>query len=159
MRCLMFLCVFFAHLFNSAPPVQAQVQPDSMAGCYVIEVGEWSGPFPSGWPEIHQPPDTVRLGLERAWPELPATAMRTERALSPHLPELVRHGRESRFPPFWEVGTADSLILAWSTGLAGVVLRLAGTTDLLSGTARAFHDVRGVVQPTAPASAKRVPCR
>ena len=159
MRISVFFCLLLAHLLNAAQPAQAQIRPDSVVGCYVIEVGEWSGPFPSGWPEIHQPPDSVRLRPQRAWPETPATLMRTELALSPHLPELVRRGRESRHPPTWEIGTADSLVLAWSTGFAGVVLTLAGTTDQLTGIARAFDDVAGVVQPTAPASAKRVACQ
>ena len=158
MRLTLFFCLLL-HLLSPSRPVQAQIQPDSLVGCYVIEVGAWSGPFPSGWPEIHQPPDSVRLGLQRAWPEAPATAMRTERALSPHLPELTRRGRKPRIPPFWEVGTADSLVLVWSTGLAGVVVELAGTTDKLSGTARAVQDIAGVVQPTAPALARRVPCQ
>ena len=159
MRIPVFFCLLLAHLLYAVRPVQAQTRSDSLVGCYVIEVGEWSGPFPSGWPEIHQPPDSVRLELQPAWPDTPATAMRTELALSPHLPELVRQGRESRHPPTWEIGTADSLVLAWSTGFAGVVVKLAGTPDQLSGTARAFHDVAGVVQPTAPASAKRIACQ
>ena len=58
----------------------------------------------------------------------------------------------------WRVEGRSNVEIYWSTGFAGVVLKLDAAGDSLVGLAHAFHDVIGPVQPTAPVVAKRIAC-
>ncbi len=124
-----------------------------VAGCYRIRLGPWSGPFPSGWPDVHQPPPTFRLD------SVPLPAPHDQggfRRVSPDL--AVLHGL-TRFPPGWKQVGRDSVHIYWSTGFSGVELRLVHVSpDTLHGVAEAFYDVIGPVEPTAPAVAWKIPC-
>jgi hypothetical protein len=142
----------------SAAPVASQGR--SVAGCYALTTGAWSGPFPSGWPEAHQPPDTVHLHVTRARassePDGPFL-------LSPNIPVLQQFEERMQFGdvPTWRpIEPVDSLLLLWHNGFAGVRIHATVEAEVFSGTAYAFHDVIGpnIIQPTAPVRGHRVSC-
>jgi hypothetical protein len=61
----------------------------------------------------------------------------------------------------WQLLTGDSVLVAWSTGFSGVILRLSVQGDSLVGKARTLIDLPtppGVVEPTASIVARRVAC-
>jgi hypothetical protein len=149
-RCSFFIIAVVGVL---ASPAQAQ-SPTAPNACYELKLDSWSGPFPSGWPAVHQPPDTVYLHPDYA--KTFGGRGQSPRA-SPHL-AVVRKG--SMVDPIWETPTPDSLIVIWSTGFAGVRVHLELKGDSAIGVAHAFHDVEGtgIVQPHAAARAKRITC-
>ncbi len=135
-------------LFASGLTAQSTPSIASVAGCYTITLGEWSGPFPSGSADYHQPPATFRLDST-----LRASRQGYYTVTSAPLTPAIR-----RLVPGWRLRGADTVSLHWSTGFAGVNLRLAVRGDTLRGTARAFQDVIGPTQPTANAVAIRISC-
>ena len=126
-------------------------QRSALPGCYRVQLGKWSGQFPSGlWVE-HTPPlvfklDTVNLappfdnsGLKRV---MPATL-------------IVPRGS---FPAGWRVVRLDTIMVRWSTGFAGVRLRLKQRGDTLVEYAQSFYDVVGPKEPTASVTAIKTTC-
>ena len=102
-------------------------QRSALPGYYRVQLGKWSGQFPSGlWVE-HTPPlvfklDTVNLappfddsGLKRV---MPATL-------------IVRRGS---FPAGWRVVGLDTIMVRWSTGLPGCVSGSSSAVTLLWST-------------------------
>ena len=118
----------------------------AFTGCYSVTMGGWSGPFPSGSSEYHQPPRAFRLD----------TASISIDGYHRVEPNIARLG--NRMQPGWRVSAPDSVHVFWSSGFAGVDLKLVARGDTLKGIARAFHDVIGPVQPTAPVVAVRIAC-
>jgi len=112
-----------------------------------MTVGSWSGPFPSGSADYHQPPAIIRLD----------TTKNVRHAeyynVVPNVPKLG-----TRMLPGWHFRSPDSLGVFWSSGFAGVTLDLVVRSDSLVGTAQAFTDVMGLVQPSAPVFGVRIPC-
>jgi len=123
--------------------------------CYRLELGAWSGPFPSGSPTLHQVPEAIRLDTV-SLPAMPWPGHYQRAAPS----QAPRNGRPERFPPHWRLFAQDSLEIIWTTGFGGVTLRLRQAHDALSGAAYAFNDVEGpgIVQPTAPVKGTRIDC-
>ncbi len=73
--------------------------------CYALAVGPWSGSFPSGWPEVHQPPDTFALTSHgSSWGH-------GYFEVRPGLAVLKGNGFA-----MWKPISADSLTIAWSSG-------------------------------------------
>ena len=115
--------------------------------CYALAVGPWSGPFPSGWPEIHQPPDTFAItSHSSSWDH-------AYFEVRPGLPVLKGKGFA-----MWKPISADSLTITWSSGFSGVSLAVVVHSDTLVGVATAFYDVIGPTEPQAPVKAARIAC-
>jgi hypothetical protein len=131
-----------------------RISPNAFStGCFVLRLDLWSGPFPSGWPEVHQPPPTIDLHsdlLARSGPD------RSWRRVTPQISVIA--STRMAIPPGWRAISTDSIEIAWSTGFAGVRLRLRIHSDSVAGVAYAFHDNIGPVEPTANVSGARVPC-
>src|SRR5262245_20235252 len=53
------LCGFM--ILTALKARQARQQVPSLPSCYSLEVGTWSGPFPSGVSAEHHPPDKLYL--------------------------------------------------------------------------------------------------
>ncbi len=150
-------------ILGTIPEAQAAQRPDpnagpyrfaTIAGCYALTLGEWSGPFPSGVPAAHQPPPNFRLLTTGADTAGDGTIYRS---VTPN-PAVF-----GRFLPEWGVHMSGPTIeVFWSTGFAGVrpsLWRYDGG-GRLEGHATAFTDLEagGVVQPTTSAKAVRVAC-
>lgn len=151
------LALTFGGLAVAACTVPAEdpaMQPPGWVGCYVVESGSWTpAPHPSNLP-YHTPPD--RIELDSATVELPHAS--GVKRLSPFL--AVRSGPLEP-SAYWRAVGPDSALLAWSTGLAGVNLRVAKTAAGFAGIARAWTDVvlrPGEARPEAPIIGTRVGC-
>lgn len=134
--------------------VHAQSALSAMApGCYQVDVGPWSGSFPSGMPTGHQPPAVIRLDTTEI------SGRRTQsgnRRVIPGIPDLERY-RVVR--PYWRTNAGDdTLTISWSSGFVGIRLVLAQSSSGFAGTAQAFHDVIGPVQPHAAVTLTRRSC-
>jgi hypothetical protein len=138
-----------------AYPVSAQSASTSrytsVAGCYVLTLGPWSGPFPSNMPEGHKPPRVFRLSVAGSDT---AGDGKIHTTVTPNPPVF------GKFRPAWGLRAPDSVRVSWSTGFVGVILDLVGNGDTLRGRARAFTDLElpEIVQPSAPAMAVRTVC-
>ena len=126
---------------------QATPSHTSIAGCYTVELGAWSGSFPSGSPTYHQPPSRMRLDTTET------TRPTGYYTVTPSIPRLG-----GRMSPRWRFRAPDTVRVFWSSGFAGVGLTLVVHGDTLRGVAKAFHDVIGPVQPSADVIAVRIPC-
>ena len=122
-----------------------------LAGCYALTLGLQAGPFPWKAPAIYQPPPRFELKTTGADTAGDGTIFRS---VVPNPPAF------GTFGPAWGIHD-EGAVEAWSTGMAGVSLRLWSYGDHLEGHAKAFTDFEDprVVQPTASARADRVSCR
>jgi hypothetical protein len=140
---------FAACLFRDCATNQRAVgdraEPLRGDNCYALMLGAWSGPFPSGSPEVHQPPDTFQL--------LSPAEGHYHHYVRPGLPALGGRGWTG-----WKRFSNDSVEVFWSTGFAGVRLVFTRLGDTLSGTATSFWDVIGPQEPIATATAIRIAC-
>lgn len=141
---------------------EAPSSPQRLAGCWSLQVGEWSAP------ERQEPidPDPLPPGVELARPDTTPEDRDPEAGLpigirldSLHLtgwPALARRGEEpayravsltqagTRDHPFgyWRPLPPDSLVVGHPAAYAGTILRLrVAAPDTLRGSARAFTDV------------------
>lgn len=139
-------------------PPAARAQAMAWPACYALDVGPWSGPFPSESPAEHQPPAIVRFDTAAVDAASGAAfAAAGYRRMTPNL--SVFAGMRGRRPqPAWRAVGRDSLEAFWSSGFAGVRMRAVVRGDSLRGVVAAFHDVGGVVQPTASVAGVRVAC-
>jgi hypothetical protein len=151
-------CIGGGHASSEAPRgaegADAPALERRLVGCYRLELGAWSRPFPSGWPEVHEPPELVRLDAM----EVDEFGQRWHR-LAPQL--AVLEGRPRAFEPVWRLRDDGRVELRWSSGFSGVRLLLrAERTGTLRGEAVALYDVivEGEPIPTAQAVATRAPC-
>ena len=133
---------------------QAQITLSSVApGCYQVNMGAWSGSFPSGMPEGHQPPPLIQLDTTR----MPGIRAPLELfRVTPNIPSLERY---RIVPPYWtttQVG--DTIMISWSSGFMGTTLVLTRNAEGFAGQARAFYDVIGPVQPRAEVTLVRRSC-
>jgi len=119
-------------------------QPPGVTGCYSVEVGQWSGGFPSQSPDSHQPPSFIRLDSALVEGRFSHPGVRR---VEPHIPALTRY---RTLPPNWRISNEDLLVVTWSSGFVGVRLELALPGDSLRGRAVALYDVIGPPVPTAP---------
>lgn len=107
----------------------------SLSGCYALEIGAWSRPWPAAW----QPPAVVRLDSVPAPHRFVA---------SPELlmlrPLGVAPARRSAESAFWRVVSRDSIGLQWGGDYVRVAVRLERGRDGLRGWAGGYTDV---VQP------------
>jgi hypothetical protein len=115
----------------------------SVAGCYRINLGRWSWRFPSGLTTEHIPPEHFELDTALLGP--PDDAWHQRRVMPQMLVVAPRHV----WPAGWRFNGADSIEVTWSTGFAGVRLRLRSYGDTLRGRAQSFYDVVGPLEPTA----------
>jgi hypothetical protein len=125
----------------------AQGQPTQrFVGCYALELGEWSLPFPSEWPKTYRHPPTFRLhagneSVRKVTPEVPTT---------------------SDAKPFdsWRNLSPSSVLISWSTGSLNLWLSVQEAPDgTLSGTASAFLDsTLARPHPRAAATARPISC-
>lgn len=125
-----------------------------LAGCYVLTLS----PSPRWTASPSQtPPEHFRLESTMRADSLPRV-----RPSSLHLGVMPRTlESNSLMEASWQLSMGDSVIVAWSTGFSGVVLRLSVQGDSLVGTAHTFIDLPpppGVVEPTASIVARRVSC-
>jgi hypothetical protein len=142
-------CSLWLALLACAAPLPLSTQAEftqRLVGCYTLELGEWSQPFPSEWPETYKHPPTFRLhaGNESVRKITPAL-----RAISDETP----------FDSWRNVGNGRVLI-SWSTGSRNLWLSVQEATDgTLFGTASAFWDATlARPHPRAPATARPVSC-
>lgn len=130
---------------QSAEPVA------SLTGCYALEVGAWSRPWPTGW----QPPAVVRLDSVPA-PSKSATLP------DPLMlrPLGVVPAPRSAERAFWRVISHDSIALQWAGDYVSVVMRLERGRDGLSGWVRGYTDVVQPpgMEPRASVHGQRVGC-
>jgi hypothetical protein len=132
----------------------AQAPFSAQSTCVALQVGQWSGPFPSGAPTLHQPPPMIRFDIATIDSARTAAGYRR---LRPNLAAFGALGRQ-RWEPAWRTVGPHDIEAVWSNGFAGVRLRLRMSGDSLRGVAQAFHDVGGVIQPTAPVTGARIQC-
>ena len=135
----------------AATPAQAQ-QPGAssaaspsgiqqVAGCYRLTVTDavsWLSS--SRVPESRRPP--AQFALDHVQPRERGS---TRFAVRP----VWLSGRDG-MPAAWELVGSDSVSVIWSTGWAGVMLRLQVVGDSLRGTARPFDDTYAVGDPPDP---------
>ena len=131
-------------------------------GCYAVHLGAWNKPLKGNRP-YHTPPDSVVLDSVLVDSPLGGPGF----GLAPHIPILTRyHTVPARW---WPIGS-DSVRLLWTSGFAGVTMRLAWGDSVLHGRAEAFTDVipvevlpdgtkRRLPWPEAVAELSRVTCR
>ena len=122
----------------------------SPVGCYQLHLGAWSGPFPSRSAGQHQPPARFQLGAHELLPPVQGYY-----EVQPDF-EAVGAGR---FPPRWRRLAGDTLAIYWSTGFAGVRLKVRHQGRVLRGIATAEWDVKGPSEPTARVVATRIRCQ
>ena len=116
----------------------------SLAGCYALHLGPWSGSLPkTGMPSAHTPPAHFRLDT------IPI-AGRRGCGFEVEPTNLVRSNRPLTN---WRVTARDSLRVVWSTGFVGVSLRLIAHKDSLRGIATTFHDAHYSDEPPDPSAA------
>ena len=149
------LCSGTVATMLAAPPATAQGAsgaPERIAGCYAVELGPWSGSFPSGSPASHQPPPNIRLDTARFTGRFSAGAAYLQLE-----PPIAIPGRQRMSLGRWRVA-GDSVFLLWSDGFSGVSLSLGLRADSLRGVAYPLYDVIGPVQPTASVLIRRAAC-
>lgn len=125
---------------------QLQGRMDSPAGCYALDIGEWSQPWPSGW----QPPEVIRLDT------LPV-AHGTGFLLRPRAGLPATRSDETSS---WREVSSDSIGLYWSGDYVGLNMFLERRGDELSGWVRGFTDVvrPAEMEPQASVQGRRVEC-
>jgi hypothetical protein len=123
-------------------------------GCYALEVGEWSRPWPAHW----SPPRIIRFdpGSSALFGESGPSAfvLRPDAALP--------SGRAGRAAPgsAWRPWAGDSIRLDWIGDYAGLEARLERRGPELRGWIRGRTDVVGAdsLWPRASVTARRVRC-
>jgi hypothetical protein len=122
------------------------------AGCYQLTVGAWSeARQPNSIPAARRPPEHFALDTARLAGPIPDRCAVRPAALGPRAPKVAA----------WAAVGADSAMVLWSDGFGGVELRVQVRGDSLAGIARTFHDGHSTGEPpdpTAPVTARRVPC-
>ena len=107
------------------------IEPDS---CYNVAISEWPADSDYGGDSLEvAPPPRVRVHGARSSGD-------TTPGIIAELPGVMPsvHSHAS-----WRYIVPDSLMMVWSTGYGGVVLRLGGRPDSLKGSAESFFDYRG----------------
>src|SRR6266550_6499987 len=127
----------------------SSAQMAGLPACYRVRLGQWSGAFPSGLTAEHIPPPVFKLDT------LKLAAPFDRWGLKRVLPASLSVQRHS-FPAGWRVVALDTIEVRWSTGFAGVRLRLNQRGDTLTGYAQSFWDVVGPREPTASVTAVKV---
>ncbi|MFO7894488.1 MAG: hypothetical protein R6U63_12200 [Longimicrobiales bacterium] len=135
-----------------------------VAGCYRLELGEWSPPRGEGETAYPTPPERFELTAVRA-PNDPegvraegTPVMEMSRLLLRSVIDADPLGIGGPPGAYWAPLGPDSLRLVWSNGFVGVALEVAVRGDTLQGVARGSSDVSAPPLPTAPARAVRVSC-
>jgi len=147
-RLPMLIAVLALHASIQGPAGAQQPDPGDLAGvCLELELGRWRPP-PGGDSLEIAPPSRVRF---EATPDPRSTTGRFALVTVPGALSSIH-----RFSAWRPAGT-DSVILAWSTGVAGLTITLPRTGTELRGTARAVWDTDRPPQ-TADAVARRVAC-
>ncbi|MEX1183346.1 MAG: hypothetical protein WEF86_08925 [Gemmatimonadota bacterium] len=131
---------------------RAEVSADTIAqqfvGCYDVDVGPWSPHEPSD-SIYYMPPARMQLSLAVSSGGLLSQGYAVEPAPGA-MPSIHRYSS-------WNAAGPGALTMSWSTGFAGMHVRLSGR-DTLTGELRAFTDVVGVQRYTAGVRAVRVDC-
>ena len=124
-------------------------QASSHAGCYELELDDWSPPVGSA-AAYHRVPSLIHLD----------TIPRGRgRALSPN----IDYPGNRSFPetPRWSA-VADTVILTWSNGYAPTVILFVAKGSELIGEAVALSDAHPIPEPPRPraaARARKVACK
>jgi hypothetical protein len=123
---------------------------DAIAGCYRLEVGDWTPQLTPGDVD-HLLPTLVRLDTTAA-----ASGGKT---LSP---SIAYRPSGLKFPGFprWDI-RGDTVEMAWSNGFTPTVVRLSKAGGKFEGYAEARSDIAlppGVSWPRAPVAARRAEC-
>jgi hypothetical protein len=130
-------------VYQDAPPI-ARVK--SLAGCYVLTLGSWSGPLPKNdAPAAYTPPTRFRL-------DTLATRQ------GGHAVEPMNLVPSARPLTSWRPIASDSVRIVWSTGFGGVALQLRVVGDTLRGRATPFTDTPTGREPRASILAIRTGC-
>lgn len=131
-RALLRRAVVAAVASTAVVPAESYAQTGRYVGCYDVHLGDWSpGPLPSD--SVHYlPPTRIRLSEEpgRGLGERPRGYMLD--TAPDAMPSIHKYS--------WWQSTGDSIVLTWSTGFAGISIRVAGE-DTLQGTGQRFVDV------------------
>jgi hypothetical protein len=148
-RLLLFLALAFsisalpAIVGAQAEPATARVR--SLAGCYSLTLGAWSGSPSASVPASQTPPAYLRLDT--------LAALRDGFVVEPTSLAWSQRNLTS-----WQPTGTDSVRLIWSTGFVGVRLQLRVSGDTLAGVATTFTDRIMSPAPTARVVAVRTPC-
>jgi len=118
----------------------------SVVGCYALELGKWSEPFPPEWPETYQHPSAFRLHAGNE-------------SVRKVTPELRSTSDETPFDSWRNLGNGRVLI-SWSAGSRNLWLSVQEASDgTLGGTASAFWDATlARPHPRASATARPISC-
>lgn len=148
----------------SSTVIRGMMDIAAVAGCYRLELGEWSPPRGAGEGPYQTPPDVFEL-TDSVGPAAENVERRGLAAVSEQGRPLLRpliepEGDRMGGHPlgYWRTASSDSVHLVWSNGFIGVALEMAVRGDTLKGVARGSSDVSTPPLPTAPARAVRVSC-
>jgi hypothetical protein len=141
---------YSALLFGALPAfASGQMAPDDAAGCYDLFLGSWLPAEPGGDSMYYALPTRMHLSVTHheyaGDSSLPFTVTEAPGAM----PSIHRYSG-------WGI-EGDSLLMIFTTGFAGVSVRVAGL-DTLRGTASTFSHGFGTFRRIATVEAPRVDC-
>jgi predicted permease len=138
--------VLLAATLADAQGAASDVGP--IAGCYAVELGAWSDPFPSGSPASHQPPSLIRLDTARLAGRSghPSDQYRVEPSFTVPGSQRVSIGR-------WVI-VGDSARVSWSNGFSAGVL--VASLQAVRGIDAGFH-ADGVMTASVVLPVERYP--
>jgi hypothetical protein len=155
MRMRMILLLLACMMGNAcaAATRNAVPEPAMWAGCYALELGEWSRR--SANEPFYTPPGLIQL--DTALVQVPADGGFKPR-LSPH---LERGSGPLPQNAYWEPISGDSILLSWNSGLSGVSIRAVSQPHGFTGVAQGWTDVPpppGQTWPRANVRGERIAC-
>ena len=119
-----------------------------LLGCYSVELGSWTRPINNSIAALYLPPPVFRLDTaQRRGPRGVVSGAMVVTPRSPQSPP------QNDFPPGWELGDRDSVLVFWSDGSSGIKLRLSTDHDPWTGFAEVTSDASSSDEQTTRASA------
>jgi len=140
---------------NRAPlHAGGKITPADLAGCYHVDLGQWTPPIDATKTHLYSPPPRVQLTIESfplprpQFPGIPASYRM-----------LDRNARSAFTVQAWSVTGPSTAALTWSTGKLGLTARLHADhrSRGLNGTATTIHGPTPGGQ-SATVRLTRVPC-
>ena len=143
------LPLVFSAMGSSASAQDYSVTEREVAGCYHLDLSPWSRPLDPADSSSQQPPERVELQHELGSEIFENGKLMLRPTTTGHRPQ--------RAWSWWEVISADSVRLVWTTGFAGSEARLLIEGDSLMGEIRTFVDFHND-NAKAALIARPVPC-